>query len=170
MDTSKVSKLKKAMKEKSRIVTTSVSEYKTLNEKLNSSLEVSLSIIIDLSKILKHYHDLLNAIEQFVDEPIDMADDVKTLAATAFEKMTASFNTQIDEVLETYDGESEHAKTLKDLRDKINKSFADGSNPEQGDEDDDESDQPGNRAPSSSSKSDKKKTRDTIRFTSGTEK
>lgn len=145
MNTERISKLKKAVKEKTDVVSNSIVEYKTLNDKLNSSLEVSLSIIIDLSKILKHYHDLLNAIEEFVDEPIDMAEDVKSLAATAFDRMTASFNKHIDDIIESYDDESQYAKNLIDLREKINESFkkenssskADDGVEEEGDEKDD---------------------------------
>ena len=121
----KASDIKESMSKKKRSVKETIEEYKTINLKLNNGLDVSLNIIVDLSKMLKHYHDLLNAIQTFVDEPIDLADDVKDLAAKAYSKLTSTFNEQIDDVISAYDSDSEEIGKLQSIKSKINRALED---------------------------------------------
>ena len=121
----KASDIKESMSKKKRSVKETIEEYKTINLKLNNGLDVSLNIIVDLSKMLKHYHDLLNAIQTFVDEPIDLADDVKDLAAKAYGKLTSTFNEQIDDVISAYDSDSEEIGKLQSIKSKINRALED---------------------------------------------
>ena len=122
------------MSKKKKSVKETIEEYKTINLKLNNGLDVSLNIIVDLSKMLKHYHDLLNAIQTFVDEPIDLADDVKDLAAKAYGKLTSTFNEQIDDVISAYDSDSEEISKLEAIKSKINKALEDNIEQEVEDE------------------------------------
>jgi CDP-glycerol glycerophosphotransferase (TagB/SpsB family) len=121
----KASDIKESMSKKKKSVKETIEEYKTINLKLNNGLDVSLNIIVDLSKMLKHYHDLLNAIQTFVDEPIDLADDVKDLAAKAYGKLTSTFNEQIDDVISAYDSDSEEIGKLQSIKSKINRALED---------------------------------------------
>lgn len=133
-----VSKKRKAVKD-------TLEEYKAMNVKLKNGLDVSLNIIVDLSKMLKHYHELLNAIQTFVDDPIDLADDVKDLAAKAYGKLTSTFNEQIDDVISAYDEDSEEISKLESIKVKINEALKDNNQDNQGNqanqikEDDDKS-------------------------------
>ena len=122
------------MSKKKKSVKETIEEYKTINLKLNNGLDVSLNIIVDLSKMLKHYHDLLNAIQTFVDEPIDLADDVKDLAAKAYGKLTSTFNEQIDDVISAYDSDSEEKGKLQAIKKKINKALQDNIEDEEDEE------------------------------------
>ena len=126
------------MSKKKKSVKETIEEYKTINLKLNNGLDVSLNIIVDLSKMLKHYHDLLNAIQTFVDEPIDLADDVKDLAAKAYGKLTSTFNEQIDDVISAYDSDSEEIGKLQAIKKKINKALQDNIEDEEEDEEEEE--------------------------------
>lgn len=130
----KASEIKESMSKKKKSVKETIEEYKTINLKLNNGLDVSLNIIVDLSKMLKHYHDLLNAIQTFVDEPIDLADDVKDLAAKAYGKLTSTFNEQIDDVISAYDSDSEEISKLEAIKSKINKALEDNIEDEVEDE------------------------------------
>lgn len=130
----KASEIKESMSKKKKSVKETIEEYKTINLKLNNGLDVSLNIIVDLSKMLKHYHDLLNAIQTFVDEPIDLADDVKDLAAKAYGKLTSTFNEQIDDVISAYDSDSEEIGKLQAIKKKINKALQDNIEDEEDEE------------------------------------
>lgn len=150
----KAIEIKESMSKKKKSVKETLEEYKTINLKLNDGLDVSLNIIVDLSKMLKHYHDLLNAIQSFVDEPIDLADDVKDLAEKAYGKLTATFNEQIDDVISAYDSDSEQIKKLESIKKRINQAL--GDNVQDEDEDDEEK----------IKFSKKKKNEDSLKFTS----
>ena len=130
----KASEIKESMSKKKKSVKETIEEYKTINLKLNNGLDVSLNIIVDLSKMLKHYHDLLSAIQTFVDEPIDLADDVKDLAAKAYGKLTSTFNEQIDDVISAYDSDSEEIGKLQAIKKKINKALQDNIEDEEDEE------------------------------------
>lgn len=132
----KASEIKESISKKKKNVNKTLEEYKAINVKLNNGLDVSLNIIVDLSKMLKHYHDLLNAIQSFVDEPIDLADDVKDLAAKAYGKLTATFNEQIDDVISAYDKDSEEISKLESIKERINEALKDNARDSETDGDD----------------------------------
>lgn len=121
----KAIEIKESISKKKTSVKETLEQYKTINVKLNNGLDVSLNIIVDLSKMLKHYHDLLNAIQSFVEEPIDLADDVKDLAAKAYGKLTATFNEQIDDVISAYDSDADEISKLESIKTKINNAMKD---------------------------------------------
>ena len=133
----KAIEIKESISKKKTSVKETLEQYKTINVKLNNGLDVSLNIIVDLSKMLKHYHDLLNAIQSFVDEPIDLADDVKDLAAKAYGKLTATFNEQIDDVISAYDSDAEEISKLESIKNKINNAMKDTVENEEEEEDED---------------------------------
>ncbi len=133
----KAIEIKQSISKKKTSVKETLEQYKTINVKLNNGLDVSLNIIVDLSKMLKHYHDLLNAIQSFVDEPIDLADDVKDLAAKAYGKLTATFNEQIDDVISAYDSDAEEISKLESIKNKINNAMKDTVENEDEEEDED---------------------------------
>jgi hypothetical protein len=120
MDKKKAIVLKESLKSKKKTLRDTLEEYRTINIKLNEGLDVSLSIIVDLSKMLKHYHDLLNAIQTFVDEPIEMAEDVKDLAEKAYDRLTSTFNEHIDDIISAYPADSEAIRNLVGLKNKVN--------------------------------------------------
>ena len=133
----KAIEIKESISKKKTSVKETLEQYKTINVKLNNGLDVSLNIIVDLSKMLKHYHDLLNALQSFVDEPIDLADDVKDLAAKAYGKLTATFNEQIDDVISAYDSDAEEISKLESIKNKINNAMKDTVENEEEEEDED---------------------------------
>lgn len=123
MDNKETKKIKRQITKKKKSMKQTLEEYQELNSKLNKGLDVSLNMIVDLSMMLKHYHELVKAIQTFVDEPIQMADDVKSLADKANQKLTKTFAEQMDDIISAYDSGSDGKKSAQALKKKILKAL-----------------------------------------------
>lgn len=130
MDNNETKKIKRQITKKKKSLKQTLEEYQQLNSKLNKGLDVSLTMIVDLSMMLKHYHELVKAIQSFVDEPIQMADDVKTLADKAHQNLTKTFEEQMDDIISAYDSGSDGKKSAKALKKKILKALKQDSEKE----------------------------------------
>ena len=97
--------------------------YSEVNKKLANGLEVSLNVIVDMSKILKNYHvfldeiqDLLASMNTMYADDSDSIDELKNLTDRAISKLNSSFGEQLDDIAKTYRKNNMDASQLDDLK------------------------------------------------------
>lgn len=98
----KMSAIKKQLKTKK--TTNTLKEYKKINDELYEGLNVSINVIVDLSKVLKTYHVFIAEIENLLDleENDDTIDDIKKLTDTALNTLNTQFVEHLEDIKRAY--------------------------------------------------------------------
>lgn len=98
-------------------------QYSEVNKKLSNGLEVSLNVIVDLSKILRTYHVFLDEIQGLLvsmgsmyDEDNQSIQDLKNLTDVAIEKLNKSFAQHLDDITLSYKNNNMETTQLDNLR------------------------------------------------------
>jgi hypothetical protein len=98
-------------------------QYSDVNKKLSNGLEVSLNVIVDLSKILRTYHVFLDEIQGLLvsmgsmyDEDNQSIQDLKNLTDVAIEKLNKSFAQHLDDITLSYKNNNMETTQLDNLR------------------------------------------------------
>tara|TARA_B100000405_G_scaffold13983_2_gene11631 strand:+ start:918 stop:1391 length:474 start_codon:yes stop_codon:yes gene_type:complete len=121
-----MSKIQESLKQTLKTQNTnknSMKAYSEVNKKLANGLEVSLNVIVDMSKILKNYHvfldeiqDLLASMNTMYADDSDSIDELKNLTDRAISKLNSSFGEQLDDIAKTYRKNNMDASQLDDLK------------------------------------------------------
>ena len=121
-----MSKIQESLKQTLKTQNTnknSMKAYSEVNKKLANGLEVSLNVIVDMSKILKNYHvfldeiqDLLASMNTMYADDSDSIDELKNLTDRAISKLNSSFGEQLDDIAKTYRKNNMDASHLDDLK------------------------------------------------------
>ena len=105
-------------------------QYSEVNKKLANGLEVSLNVIVDLSKILKNYHvfldeiqDLLASMDTMYADDADSIEELKTLTDKAISKLNSSFGEQLDDIAKTYRKNNMDSSQLDNLKSFLNENI-----------------------------------------------
>jgi hypothetical protein len=112
----------------------SVKQYSEVNKKLANGLEVSLNVIVDLSKVLKNYHvfldeiqDLLTSMDTMYADDADSIEELKNLTDKAISKLNSSFGEQLDDIAKTYRKNNMDSSQLDDLKRFLNENVDTGT-------------------------------------------
>ena len=129
-DEAQMSKIQESLKQTLKSQSTnknSMKQYSEVNKKLANGLEVSLNVIVDLSKILKNYHvfldeiqDLLGSMDTMYADDADSIDELKKLTDKAISKLNSSFGEQLDDIAKTYKKNNMDSSQLDDLKKFLN--------------------------------------------------